>query len=83
MTMIDCFEWVGCITSLVGALLLAIHTSISRWGWVVFFAANLAMLAFAFGIERHGLFLQQIGFTGTSLLGIYRAGFLDRFFPRS
>ena len=41
-----------------------------------FLAANLAMIGFAIGIGRYGLLLQQTGFMFTSLLGIYRAGFL-------
>jgi hypothetical protein len=46
------------------------------YGWLAFLAANLAMIGFAIGIGRYGLLLQQTGFMFTSLLGIYRAGFL-------
>lgn len=68
-------EWAGCLAGLLGAFLLATHTRVSRFGWLAFLAANLAMIGFALGIERYGLLLQQLGFMGTSLLGIYRAGF--------
>lgn len=74
--LIDAFEWAGSILGLLGAFLLATHTRLSRYGWLAFFAANLAMIAFALGIDRYGLLVQQIGFMGTSVLGLYRAGFL-------
>jgi len=32
------------------------------------------MAAFAVKLHRKGLLVQQIGFTGTGLLGIYRSG---------
>ena len=75
---ISVFEWTGSLLGLLGALLLATHSRLSRFGWIAFIAANVATIVFAIGISRYGLLLQQIGFTATSLLGLYRAGFLDR-----
>lgn len=75
---VTAMEWVGSIAGLLGAFLLATHTHISRYGWVAFLMANLTMGAFALMIDRHGLLLQQIGFTATSLLGMYRAGFFAK-----
>ena len=66
-------EWTGALLGLLGALLLATHTRVSRYGWYAFLAANVAMIGFAVGIDAHGLLVQQIGFFGTSCLGIYRA----------
>ncbi len=77
-TVVSAFEWTGSLLGLLGALLLATHTRLSRFGWVAFFIANVAMIAFAIGISRYGLLLQQVGFMATSLLGLYRAGFLGR-----
>ncbi len=73
--MIDFLEWAGSLTSLLGAFLLATHTRVSRYGWLAFLVANIALVGFAFGIERNGLLLQQLGFMATSVLGAYRAGF--------
>lgn len=70
--LITVLEWTATALSLVGAWLLATHSRFSRIGWFAFLAANFASIAFAIGIERHGLLLQQIGFTGSSLLGIAR-----------
>ena len=76
--MITCLEWAGSLLGLLGAFLLATHTRISRYGWLAFLAANIAMIAFAFAISRYGLLAQQVGFTGTSLLGLYRTGVWPR-----
>ncbi|MDP2027498.1 hypothetical protein [Sulfuriferula sp.] len=73
--MIDFLEWSGAIAGLAGAFLLATHTRFSRYGWLAFLVANLALVGFALGIGRYGLLVQQLGFTVTTLLGLYRAGF--------
>ncbi|ART61459.1 hypothetical protein CBP36_21055 (plasmid) [Acidovorax carolinensis] len=74
--MITLLEWGGSLLGLLGAFLLATHSRLSKYGWIAFLAANLAMVAFAIGIERYGLLVQQIGFTATSVLGLRRAGLL-------
>lgn len=74
--MIDLCEWTGTATGLLGAFLLATHSRFSPYGWVAFLLANIAMLGFAWQIQKYGLFLQQLGFLATSVLGIYRAGLL-------
>jgi hypothetical protein len=40
---------------------------------VAFFLANFAVIGFARGIRAHGLLVQQLGFLGTSVLGLWRA----------
>ena len=60
--MIDFLEWAGSLSGLLGAFLLATHTRVSRYGWLAFLAANVAMIGFALGIGRYGLLVQQIGF---------------------
>lgn len=81
--LVDTLQWAGSILGLVGAFLLATHTRASRYGWVAFLLANIAMIAFAFGLNLHGLLVQQVGFTVTSLLGLYRAGMLPFYSPKS
>jgi hypothetical protein len=73
---IDYLEWIGALSGLLGAFLLATHTNVSKYGWVAFLAANIALIGFAIGIDRYGLLLQQCGFMATSLLGLYRAGMM-------
>jgi len=74
--LITALEWSACVMGLLGALVLATNTRISRWGWLAFFLANLCSVGFAVGIERYGLMLQQLGFVATSLLGMARTGLL-------
>lgn len=75
--MIDVLEILGTAFGLLGAFLLASNTRISRYGWIAFFVANLALIGFAVGIERYWLLTQQLGFMATSLLGIYRSGLIS------
>jgi hypothetical protein len=57
---------------LAGAFLLASRGTYAAWGWIAFLASNVGWLAFAW-IRRHWFLLaQQVGFTATSLLGIWR-----------
>ena len=72
-TRLRALEWMGCALGLAGAYLLACAVDISRYGWVAFFLANLAVIAFARGIRAWGLLTQQVGFMGSSLLGLYHA----------
>ena len=73
--MIDFLEWAGSLSGLAGAFLLATHSRVSRYGWLTFLASNFVMVCFALSIHRYGLLVQQLGFMGTTFLGIYRAGF--------
>lgn len=72
------FEWAGCFFGLLGAFLLATNSRVSKYGWVAFLAANILMIALAVSIDRNGLLIQQIGFSATSILGLYRSGFFAR-----
>lgn len=75
-------EWSGAVFGLSGSYLLAFHNHFSRYGWVAFFFANLAMALFAFMENHNGLLIQQVGFIGSSLLGLKRAGLLDVSFQK-
>lgn len=66
-------EWCGCVFGLLGAGLLALNVSASRYGWFGFAVANVALILYAWEARAFGLLVQQIGFSATSALGIYRA----------
>lgn len=66
-------EWCGCVLGLVGAGLLALDIAISRYGWFWFLAANVFTVGMALYYHHYGLLVQQIGFTCTSLVGVWRA----------
>ena len=77
------YEWSGCCLGLVGALLLATNTRVSRYGWWAFLGSNIALVLLSLAIERNGLLLQQTGFTATSLLGLYRSFWSNAAAPKS
>lgn len=72
MTYLEILQWLGCVTSATGALLLALNNRHSRYGFVLFLIANGFWIVY--GIETHapGLIANQVFFTGTSLVGIYK-----------
>ena len=72
ISIVSVFEWAGALFGLAGSFLLATNSRVSRYGWLAFLVANVTMAAFALLIERNGLLMQQVGFTATTLLGLYR-----------
>ena len=65
-------EWIGSITGLAGSALLASHTALSGYGFAAFLASNVFWIAFALRLRLWGMLMMQIGFTLTSLIGLYR-----------
>ena len=65
-------EWAGCALAMSGSFLVALHNRASRWGWIAYICSNLVWSAFALATGTYGLFVQQLGFTATSLYGLYR-----------
>lgn len=57
---------------LLGSLLLALKGKAAAWGWVLFAMSNAGWLSFSYGHGHWFLFVQQIGFSITSLIGIWR-----------
>jgi nicotinamide riboside transporter PnuC len=70
--MADVLQWAGCIFGLTGAFLLALNNRYSGYGFYLFLISNAAWIAFAMLTSVQALSVQNIGFTLTSLLGIYR-----------
>ena len=64
-------EWSGAILGLVGSLLLALKLDISGYGFVAFLVSNVCWLYFGVKNRTWGLVTMQLGFTATSLMGIY------------
>ena len=63
-------EWGGCVSGVLGSLLLALKNRYSGYGFVLFFASNLFWAAFAISSNADGLLTQQAIFILTSLIGI-------------
>jgi hypothetical protein len=57
---------------LLGTTVLAMNGKRAGWGFVAFLASNAGWLAFAYQGAHWFMFAQQVGFTVTSFLGIWR-----------
>lgn len=64
-------EWAGCCSGLVGAAVLALNASFSGWGFVLFLLSNMFWIAYGYMTGTKSLVLMQIGFTLTSMMGIW------------
>ena len=72
MTSAGPLDWVACGFALTGSLLLAVRCRVSAWGWVGFLLSNIAWIVYAIATGTSSLLAQNLGFTVTSLIGIYR-----------
>lgn len=64
-------EWTGAVLGLAGALLLALKLDISGYGFIAFLLSNVCWLYFGVCNRAWGLVTMQLGFTATSLVGLY------------
>lgn len=72
MDAVNIAQWAGCLTGVVGTVLLALHNRHSGWGFVAYLFSNVCW--FYFGVETGaaGIVVQQIAFTLAALLGLWR-----------
>lgn len=73
--LVDALQWAGAIAGLTGAAVLALNNRFSKWGWFGFLAANCFIGGYALMVDATGLLVQQIGFTATSTLGVWKSDF--------
>lgn len=64
-------EWVACATGLLGSALLALHNAYSGFGFLAFLVSNVGWIAFGIYSRTWSMVLMQLGFTATSVLGLY------------
>lgn len=57
---------------LLGSLLLALKGRAAPWGWVCFALSNAGWLVFGYGNGHWFFLVQQIGFSITSVIGIWK-----------
>lgn len=70
--MTSMLEWLGCLTGLSGALLLALNSRYSGYGFVAFLVSNVCWIGYGALSGSWGMVVMQLGFTATSVLGLYR-----------
>ena len=64
-------EIIAAVCGLIGTLLLATKSRFAGFGFVAFLGSNAGWLAFSYTHTHWWLFAQQIGFTLSSLVGIW------------
>lgn len=72
MSQIEVAEALGSVLGVLGALLLAVNSRWSGYGFIAFLASNVAWLIFGRHTGHWIFFAQQVVFTFASLLGIWR-----------
>jgi nicotinamide riboside transporter PnuC len=65
-------EWVGSITGIAGAILLAMNFDWSKYGYVFFLLSSIALVIFSHRRQLKGLLSQQLVFLGINILGVYK-----------
>ena len=66
------FEWVGAVTGIAGAAMVASHSKYSPYGWISFLVSSSCMSVFAVMTQAWGLLLLEGCFILTNLLGLWR-----------
>lgn len=69
-------EFAGSLFGLVGAFLVALQVPGSEYGFVCFLISNLFFIQFSLSGRYYALLMMQLGFTATSLIGIYNGFFV-------
>lgn len=65
-------QWLGSLTGIAGALMMACNSKASPWAYPVWLCASVSMLVFALYDQLSGLALQQAVFTFINTLGLWR-----------
>jgi hypothetical protein len=66
-----CLEWSGCGIALIGAYLLAHKTDYTGYGFIFYLLSNVLWMVYGIITRAWGMIVMQVGFTYTSLLGVY------------
>ena len=66
------WDWIGSITGLIGAAILALNLPWSAIGWLFFLVSNAAWFIYAMRKNMTALVAMQTGFALTTMIGIWR-----------
>ncbi|MBK6616582.1 hypothetical protein [Ottowia sp.] len=65
-------QWCGCVTALMGSLLLAVKGRFAGFGFVLYLASNGLWALFGVVTNAPAIVVMQTGFGLTSLIGIWQ-----------
>ena len=72
MSLSDFLQYLGAATGMLGALLLALNNSYSKYGYVTYTVSNIAWVWFAVRTGVAGLLVMQGFFFVTTMLGLWK-----------
>ncbi len=70
--MLTLVEWIGALSGIAGALLLAVNIKSSPWAYPLFLLSNIALAVWAYLSHSNGLLLMQAVMAVISAVGVYR-----------
>ncbi len=70
--LVDVTEWIGVITGLLGAFIISSNIGYVGWGYLIFLISSLAMMYFAWKLDRWPLFAMNTIFLAINAWGIWR-----------
>ncbi len=65
-------KWLGTVTGVLGALVLALHIPVSGWGWVLFLISSVSWTAAGIAMRDMSLVVLQGTFVAVDMLGVWR-----------
>lgn len=65
-------KWLGTVTGVLGALVLALHIPVSGWGWVLFLISSVSWTVAGMALRDMSLVVLQGAFVAVDLLGVWR-----------
>lgn len=74
----DFLEWTGCITGVIGSIMLAARHPKAAWAFVLYLISSCSWMMYGVMTDAPGLVTMQIIFVGTALMGIYNWLILPR-----
>jgi len=65
-------KWVGTITGVLGALMLALNIPLSGWGWTLFLVSSLSWTLAGAVMKDTSLVVLQFAFVVVDMIGVWR-----------
>ena len=65
-------KWLGTLTGVLGALVLALNIPVSGWGWVLFTISSISWTIAGLALRDASLAVLQGTFIVVDLLGVWR-----------
>lgn len=65
-------RWVGTLTGVFGALILALNIPVSGWGWVLFTISSISWTIAGLVLKDMSLVVLQAAFVVVDVIGVWR-----------